>query len=373
MTGRSRTTVIRRMWMAAAMAAVVTTGCGKASNKPALPEQTGPAALGVRAITPATELSADVTRVTGQIRSKNEAVLGPQATGTISKMNVRVGDKVKKGQVLAVLDASNVAISVEQARAVKQAADAALELATSSLERTRKVAESGGVAAAGLDQAVIGQKQAAAQAAQAAAGLRLAEEMLRDHSIIAPFDGVITARTKNIGDSVAMTPSTPVFSIVDTTGLEVRAQVSESVVDKVRVGTKTQGTLSPSGARFDVQVSVVGAVVDASNRTVEVLADVVGEPSTALRPGALVELDFSTVGQADDDKGLFLPTQAVSARGQEGFVWVVQDGTVRKRDVRVERVLPGYVRILQGLGADERVLADSSLDVKEGTAVRVVQ
>ncbi|QDE68062.1 efflux transporter periplasmic adaptor subunit [Myxococcus xanthus] len=372
MTGRSRTTVIRRMWMAAAMAAVVTTGCGKASNKPALPEQTGPAALGVRAITPATELSGDVTRVTGQIRSKNEAVLGPQATGTISKMNVRVGDKVKKGQVLAVLDASNVAISVEQARAVKQAADAALELATSSLERTRKVAESGGVAAAGLDQAVIGQKQAAAQAAQAAAGLRLAEEMLRDHSITAPFDGVITARTKNIGDSVAVTPSTPVFSIVDTTGLEVRAQVPESVVDKVRVGSKTHGTVSPSGARFDVQVSVVGAVVDATNRTVEVLADVVGEPSTALRPGALVELDFSTVGEADD-KGLFLPTQAVSARGQEGFVWVVQDGTVRKRDVRVERVLPGYVRILQGLGADERVLADSSLDVKEGTAVRVVQ
>ncbi|AEI66409.1 efflux RND transporter periplasmic adaptor subunit [Corallococcus macrosporus] len=354
------------------MAAVVTTGCGKAGNKPALPEQTGPAALGVRAIAPSTELSADVTRVTGQIRSKNEAVLGPQATGTISKMNVRVGDKVKKGQVLAVLDASNVYINVEQARAVKQAADAGLELATSTLERTRKVAESGGVAAAGLDQAVIAQKQAAAQAAQAAASLKLAEEMLRDHSITAPFDGVITARTKNVGDSVAMTPSTPVFSIVDTTGLEVRAQVPESVVDKVQVGSKTQGTLSPSGARFDVQVAVVGAVVDATNRTVEVLADVVGEPSTALRPGALVELDFSTAGEADD-KGLFLPTQAVSARGQEGFVWVVQDGTVRKRDVRVERVLPGYVRILQGLGADERVLADSSLDVKEGTAVRVVQ
>jgi len=364
--------VIRRMWMAAAMAAVVTTGCGKGSNKPALPEQTGPAALGVRAITPSTELSADVTRVTGQIRSKHEAVLGPQATGTLAKMNVRVGDKVKKGQVLAVLDASNVVIAVEQARAVKQAADAALELATSTLERTRKVAESGGVAAAGLDQAVIGQKQAAAQAAQAAAALRLAEETLRDHSIIAPFDGVITSRTKNIGDSVAMTPSTPIFTLVDTSDLEVRAQVPESVVDKVNVGSKTQGTVSPSGARFEVQVAVVGEVVDVTNRTVEVLADVVGERSKALRPGALVELDFSNTGEADD-KGLFLPSQAVSARGQEGFVWVVQDGTVRKRDVRVERVLPGYVRVLQGLGVDERVLADSSLDVKEGTAVRVVQ
>jgi RND family efflux transporter MFP subunit len=359
------------MWMAAVLAAVVTTGCAKGNDKPALPEQQGPAALGVKAIAPATELSANVTRVTGSVRSKQEATLSAQATGTLAKMLVKVGDKVKKGQALAVLDTSNVAIGVEQARAVKAAADAALQLATSNLERVRKVAEAGGVAASGLDQAEIGQKQAAAQAAQAGAALRMAEENLRDMTLFAPFEGVITARMKNVGDTVAMMPPTPVFTLVDTTGLEVRAQVPESVVDKVKQGGRTQGTVSPSGMRFEVQVATVGAVVDATNRTVEVLADVVGETASPLRPGALVELDFS--GGESDDKGLFLPTQAVSAKGQQGFVWVVQDGTVRKRDVRVERVLPGYVRVLQGLSADERVLADSSLDVKEGTVVRVVQ
>lgn len=366
--------MIRRMWVAAVLAAVVTTGCGKGANKPALPEtQQGSNAVGVKAITPATELEASVTRVTGQIRSKQEATLSPQATGTIAKMLVKVGDRVKKGQTLAVLDTSNVVIAVEQARAVKAAADAALQLATSNLERTRKVAEGGGIAAAGLDQAEIGQKQAAAQAAQAAAAVRMAEENLRDMSILAPFDGVITARLKNLGDTVAMTPPTAVFTLVDITGLEVRALVPESVVDKVKPGAKTAGTLSPSGARFEATVTTVGSVVDTTNRTVEVLADVAGDEKTVLRPGALVDLDFSSVSQPEDTKGLFLPTQAVSARGQEGFVWVVQDGTVRKRDVRVERVLPGYVRVLQGLSADERVLADSSLDVKEGTAVRVVQ
>ncbi len=364
--------MIRRMWMAAVLAAVVTTGCAKGNDKPALPVEQGPAALGVKAITPATELSANITRVTGQVRAKQEATLSAQATGTLAKMNVKVGDKVKKGQALAVLDTSNVAIGVEQARAVKAAADAGLQLATSNLERVRKVAEGGGVAAAGLDQAEIGHKQAAAQAAQAAAALRMAEESLRDMSIIAPFDGVITARMKNIGDTVAMMPPTPVFSLVNTSGLEVRALVPESVVDKVKAGARTQGTVSPSGMRFDVQVAMVGAVVDVTSRTVEVLADVVGETASPLRPGAMVELDFSAASEADD-KGLFLPSQAVNAKGQQGFVWVVQDGTVRKRDVRVERVLPGYVRVLQGLAAEERVLADSSLNVKEGTAVRVVQ
>ncbi|MBZ4415891.1 efflux RND transporter periplasmic adaptor subunit [Myxococcus sp. RHSTA-1-4] len=363
------------MWMAAVVATVVVTGCGKGSDKPALPAvaEQGSSAMGVKAIAPATELNANITRVTGSVRSKQEATLSAQATGTIAKMNVKVGDKVKKGQALAVLDTSNVSIGVAQARAVKDAADAALQLATSNLERVRKVADAGGVAAAGLEQAEIAQKQAAAQAAQAGAALRMAEENLRDMAILAPFDGVITARMKSIGDTVAMMPPTPVFSLVDTTGLEVRALVPESVVDRVKPGTRTHGTVSPSGMRFEVKVATVGAVVDTTNRTVEVLADVVGETASPLRPGSLVELDFSAAASEADDKGLFLPAQAVSANGQQGFVWVVQDGTVRKRDVRVERVLPGYVRVLQGLAAEEKVLADASLNVKEGTAVRVVQ
>lgn len=118
--------MIRRMWVAAVLAAVMMTGCGKGGAAPALPAQQGAAAMGVKAIAPATELEASMTRVTGQVRSKQEATLSPQATGTIAKMLVKVGDKVKKGQVLAVLDTSNVAIGVEQARAVKAAADAAL-------------------------------------------------------------------------------------------------------------------------------------------------------------------------------------------------------------------------------------------------------
>ncbi|RJS20757.1 efflux RND transporter periplasmic adaptor subunit [Corallococcus sp. H22C18031201] len=361
----------QRIWVAAVVAVALSTGCAKAdAEKAKLPEAQGSTALGVKAITPSTELDANVTRVTGQVRSKQEATLSAQATGTLFKVNVKVGDRVKKNDTLAVLDTSNVRIGVEQARAAKDMADAALQLATSSLARTRKVAESGGVSASSMDQAEIGQKQAAAQAAQAAAALKMAEENLRDMSILAPFDGVITARMKNVGDTVAMVPPTPVFSIVDDKGLEVRLQVPESVIDKVQLGQLTPGTVNPSGMRFDAKVSNVGAVVDTTSRTVEVLADVTGTTPNPLRPGALVEMDFS---KGSNTAGLFLPAQAVTARGQEGFVWVVEDGTVHKRDVRVERVLPGYVRVLQGLSADDRVLADSSLDVKDGSAVRVVQ
>jgi hypothetical protein len=152
-------------------------------------------------------------------------------------------------------------------------------------------------------------------------------------------------------------------------------------VDRVKVGGVVKGTLNPSGAPFEAKVANLGAVIDPQSRTVEVLADVLPSRSgtkdaAVVRPGALVELDFSAAaGGAETPAmaGLFLPTQAVNAKGQEGYVWVVQNGKAQRRDVKVQRVLPGYVRVLEGLEAKDQVVADASLPLQDGTALQVVQ
>ncbi|MBF5045324.1 efflux RND transporter periplasmic adaptor subunit [Aggregicoccus sp. 17bor-14] len=372
------------------MVGVGAAGCGR-GEKPALPPADAAAAsaqassaVGVRALTPATKLEASVLQATGTVRSKQEATLSAQASGTLTLVKVKVGDRVKKGQLLAQLDTSNVRIAVEQARAAKAAADASLDGATTEVQRARTLATGGSLARAGLDKAEVGFRQATAQAAQAAAALKNAEELLRDTGIYAPFDGVITARNKNVGDYVAMTPPTAIFGLVDTDSLEVRALVPEAVVDRVKVGSVVQGTLNPSGARFSAKVRNLGAVIDPQSRTVEVLADVLpSKDGTVLRAGALAELDFSaalgTDGAGSKDAapalsaGLFLPAQAVSAKGEQGYVWVVQDGKAVRRDVKVQRVLPGYVRVLAGLEAKDQVVADASLPLQDGTALQVVQ
>ncbi|MDC0707859.1 efflux RND transporter periplasmic adaptor subunit [Stigmatella sp. ncwal1] len=363
--------------LAAAMVAVTVGGCsGGANAKAALPAAdttAAPNALGVKAIAPATQLDANVMQATGQLRSKQEAVLSSRASGPLTRVLAKVGDRVKKGQVLAQLDTDSLQIGVEQAAAARSAASALLDGATIDVERARKLATSGSLAQSGLDKAEVGFRQAQAQAAQAAAAYKNAQQMLRDASIVAPFDGVITARNKNVGDMVNNSAS--IFGIVDTEGLEVRVQVPESIIDRIQPGSIATGTLNPSGARFEAKVTNLGAIIDTQSRTVEVLADVVpGKAETTLRPGALVELDFAAAAaEGEDGKGLFLPAQAVSSKGQQGFVWVVQDGRVQKRDVKVQRVLPGYVRVVEGLTSQEQVVADASLPMKDGTAVRVVQ
>jgi RND family efflux transporter MFP subunit len=364
---------------AAVAVAVVAAGCG--GSKPVAPPPTAAQAVqkpvGVRAVTPAAQLEASVLQATGSVRARQAATLSAQVSGTLTRVSVDVGDTVKKGQVLAQLDTSNARIAADQARAARAAADAALDGATTELERARTLAQSGSLARSALDKAEVGHRQAKAQAEQAAAVLANAQEALRDASLTAPFDGVITTRSRNEGDYVS--PGTAIFGLVNTQALEVRAAVPEAFVDRVQVGSLVKGTLNPSGAPFEAKVRTLGATIDEQTRTVEVLADV--QPSkdagkAPLRAGALVELDFSATLGSDSEQGqasLFLPAQAVQAKGQQGFVWVVQDGKAQRRDVKVERVLPGFVRVVQGLGPAERVVADASLPLQDGTAVQVLQ
>jgi RND family efflux transporter MFP subunit len=371
-----------KMFVKSAVVAVamVAAGCG-GESKPSPPPpavQVAQKPVGVRALTPATQLESNVLQATGSVRSKQEATLSAQGSGTLTRVSVKVGERVKRGQVLAQLDTSNARIAADQARAAKAAADATLDGATGEVERARALAQAGSLARASLDKAEVGYRQAQAQAAQAAAAFANTQEALRDATLTAPFDGVITSRSRNEGDYVS--PGTAIFGLVNTRDLEVRAPVPEAFVDRVKVGSVIKGTLNPSGAPFEARVTSLGATIDSQTRTVEVLADVLPAQDTSgvqLRAGALVELDFSAAAASSEGEpgqaGLFLPAQAVKSQGQQGFVWVVQDGKAQRRDVKVERVLPGFVRVLHGLRAEERVVADASLPLQNGTALQVVQ
>ncbi|WP_342373742.1 efflux RND transporter periplasmic adaptor subunit [Myxococcus stipitatus] len=358
------------------VAAAVVAGCGGASASPASATPVVQKPVGVKVVAPAPQLEARVLQATGSVRARQEATLSAEATGPLTRVIVDVGDSVKRGQVLARIDTTNARLAVNQAKASRVAAEAALEGAKLDVERARVLARSGSLPRASLEKAEVGFRQAQAQAEQAAAALDSAQEAVRDATITAPFDGVITHRAHNEGDY--MSPGTALFGLVNTQTLEVRAPVPEAFVDRVKVGSVVKGSLNPSGAPFEAKVRSLGAVVDPQTRTVEVLADVLPAPAqgVTLRAGALVELDFSgtlSSSEAAGQAGLFLPSQAVQARGQQGFVWVVQEGKAQRRDVKVERVLPGFVRVVQGLGLDERVVADVSLPLQEGTALQVVQ
>ncbi len=353
----------------AACAAVALASCHGGGGRASLPAGQAPA-IGVKAVKPAPRLGDGHLKVTGQLRSLHEATLSAPATGTLTKLHVRVGDRVKEGDPLAQLDASNVALGVEQARAARAMAQAGVDAASTELERTKQLRAADGAPAAALDRANAAHRQATAALAQADAAVKVAQEMLRDTTLRAPFDGVITARMKSVGETVAMMPPTPVLSMVDLDHLEVRLPVPESLVGALAAGSLLKGTVSPSGKTFEAKVSAIAAAVDPSSRTVEVLADVTSALAPELRPGSIVEV---VLAEAEGTPGLYLPAQSLAGSQAEPSVWVVKGESVESRPVRAERVTPGTVRVLDGLAPDDLVVVDGVGALRAGSRVRVTE
>jgi RND family efflux transporter MFP subunit len=329
-------------------------GCHGQGAKVSLPQDQS-AARAVRVGKPATRLETGLARATGPIRAREEATLGAKLTGQVARVRVQVGDRVRAGQPLVELDSGTFAIAVENARAAVKLGEANLAAAERELKRAQALAAEQAMAEAGLDRARTAQELAAAQLDQARAGLRMAERTLADTVIVAPFDGVVTAKLVNPGDSVTAVPNTPVARVTGVDRLEARLAVPEGVEPFVAVGQKVAGVTTPGGVRFEGTVRVKNAVVDAASRTVEVLVDVVPPRGALLRPGTLVNVDFGGFGDKD---GLYVPSNAVQADGQGSYVFVIAGGKAERRAIKPVQVNPGVVAVEGGLTAGTAVILD---------------
>lgn len=354
--------------LAAALALVA---CGKAERAtlPAAPSAEA-SAVGVKVVKPQADAGA-VLRATGELRARHEAVLSAEASGRILQFQVDVGSRVRKGEVLMELDATTPRIQVEQARAAQAAADAAHRSVVADRKRTEELSRGGAAAAASLEKLELAEQQSAAALRQATAAVAAAEDQLAKNRVRAPFDGVITSRLKSAGEYVAMTPPTAVLAMVDLSTVELRVPVPESLVDLLAPGAVLDATVSPSGKPFQAKVRTIGASVEAATRTVDVRADLAAAPFRELRPGAIVEVKLALAGV--EAHGVFLPTEAVQQSEGKSYVWAVVADAARRRAVEVQRLTPGTVRVLSGVGPDDRVVADGGAGLSDGARVHVQQ
>jgi membrane fusion protein (multidrug efflux system) len=338
--------------------------CDHQAAKAALPD-VGTAARAVRTGRPSTRLETGLARATGTLRAREDAVLASKQTGQIARIRVQVGDRVRAGQVLVELDAALVAIGVENGRATVRLAEANAAASERDLKRAVTLSAAEALADAGLDRARTGAELAAAQVEQARAGLRMAERQLADSVIVAPFDGVVTGKFRNVGDSVSAVPMTPVVAVTAVDRLEARLAVPEGVEPFVALGQKVTGLTTPGEVKFEGTVRVKNAVVDAGSRTVEVLVDVVKPAGSPLRPGTLVNVDFGGFGDKD---GLYVPSNAVQADGQGSYVFVITGGKAERRAIKTVQVNPGVVAVRGGLDAATAVILDPGT-LAQGDAV----
>jgi RND family efflux transporter MFP subunit len=239
----------------------------------------------------------------GDVSALQHARLAAGASGEVRTVLVRVGDRVKQGDLLVDIDPSLASARVRAAAASKQAGAAELERARRDAERL-STAGPDVAARAEIEQATSERKRAIAERGRLKAAEAEARAALGRHRVRAPFEGVVANRRVDPGDWVD--PGVEVIELIDDRGVEVLASVPPEVSRFLAVGDKA--ALARTGDSTPATVAGIVPALDAESRTVRVRL-VPEEPTAWLLPGAAVDVTFTV--ERSEDGALVVPRDAL--------------------------------------------------------------
>lgn len=236
-----------------------------APARPALPD-TAPPPAQQASDAPATD------RTTGTTEPIDRAEVAPSMSAIIDSIAVDEGDKVKKGQVLFRLRASDMSLRVDQARSAQKSAEVGLAAAKVEYERMQRLLEKNAVEQAQFDRAKAQYDAALAGVDQAKVGVSMARRGLGDTSVESPISGVVVDVPKNPGEMATMMPPTVVVVVEDQSRLKLRFRMPESSLATLKEGAPVKVTFEALGEEREATVSWVAPTVDPRTRTVEYVA-----------------------------------------------------------------------------------------------------
>lgn len=353
--------------IAAVLALVLLAGCGdKAAEKKAAAPRP---ALTVTVVTPQQMLLPVLLQANGNLAAWQEASVGAESSGLrVAEVLVNVGDRVRRGQVLARFATESVRAEAAQAQASLAEAEASAADAANNAARARTLQQTGAMSASQINQYLTQEKTAQARVAAARAQLQQQQVRLNQTQVLAPDDGVISARTATVG--AVVNNGTELFRLIRKGRLEWRAEVTASELGKLTVGTHALITAT-SGARLEGRVRTIGPTVDPQTRIAIVYVDVSplpGPASGSARAGMFARGEFDLGAQP----ALTVPQQALVVR--EGFNYVMRvqpDERVAAVKVQIGRMAGDRVQVLSGVDSGTRIVANGGGFLNDGDLVRV--
>lgn len=306
----------------------------------------------------------------GEVRAREESPLAFRVGGKLVRRVVDVGDRVRRGQLLAELDPGDLALQAQAAQAELVAAEGQLQRARADRERYAALADEQLVSRSARDAQEAAYAAALGQARAARANLDAARNQVAYSQLRAPADGVIAARQAEAGQVVAA--GQPVFTLAANGPREVAIALPESRIHAFAVGRPAQVELwNEQGRRLPARIREIAPAADPATRTYAA--------RVALQPGSDVELGQSArvhFEPADGDAAVLTVPLAALQRNDAGgtAVWVVDP---RSHALHLQPVEAGpygedRVPILRGLSPGDWIVAAGGHLLREGQVVRAL-
>lgn len=348
-----------------------------------------------------------------------QATISPKITSTVADFKVQRGSRVKKGQLLVVLENKDLTAQAEASKGDFEQADANYVIAInaglpqqiqkaeldaaaakSAFDAAQKVYDSrkdlyqqGAIPRRDLDSADVARAQARSQNEQAQKQLvdleRLGKDQLKKAAqgtkesaeghyhaaaaqlsyseIRSPIDGVVTDRPLYVGD-LAMA-NQPILTVMDTSSLVAKMHIPQPEAVSLKVGDVAEIKVPDVEEAIKGRVSLVSPALDPGSTTIEVWVEA-RKPNPALRPGMSVSVEVTAKTVKD---AIAVPTGAVY-KNPEGAYYVLLAGTDKKAHQKVVQLgvkSPEFTQIASGIGAGDPVITSGGYAIPDGTAIQI--
>jgi len=319
-----------------------------------------------------------ILTASGYVVARRKAAVASKGTGTLVFLGVDEGDRVKKGQVIARLEDSDVVAALQRARENLRVAEADLYEAKQTRERMQTLLKQGLVAQAEYDVAEARYKRVVATIDAAKFAVREAEVAVENTRIVAPFDGTVLKKNADVGEIVAplagaASSKAAVVTIADMSSLEVDADVSEANITRVTPHQACEITLDAyPQQRYPGYVAKIVPTADRAKATVLVKISfrqyddkVLPEMSAKvafLAPGASASTGTSKLL-------LTIPAAAVVSDDGREAVFQVKDDHAVEVPVTTGKKFAGLIEITSGLREGDKVIAKADPELKHGAKV----
>ena len=325
------------------------------------------AALTVTVVSPEQQNWKQVFTANGNIAAWQEVVISSELSGQrLTRVNVNVGDEVKRGQILAEINSETIRADLAAAKASYAEAQAVLADAITNNKRIQQLKNTGAISAQELTQYQTSQATAQARLDAAKAQIESNQLRLAQTQVVSPDNGVISARTATVG-SLAQTGQ-ELFRLIRDHRLEWRAEVTTTDLYKLQQGM-TAHVISPDPSQPKVtgQVRMIAPVIDPQTRYGLVYVDL---PTTqAIRMGMFVKGEFDL----GEKTAITIPQTALLLRDGFSYVFVLdQNNRVTQKKVTTGRRQNDRVEILD-LPLNVKVVSSGTGFLTDGDLVNVAQ
>lgn len=339
----------------------VIAGCGKKAEE----EKKGPPAALITA-TQAKTHSIQITQESiGVVDTESAPTISAEVPGRVIRVMADVGEAVKAGQTLAVLDTQDLANSRSMSLAEVQRIQALLANQQRVTERNRELSKQNFISTTRLDESQAQLIALRQQLSSSQAQLANASHNLTRGNITAPVSGRVEQKMVSTGDYVSV--GKPMFQLATTDKLRVRLPFPETVSNQIKRGLRARLTTATAGDHVvEGKVAEIRPMVGASNRAFEVIIEIANPGGW--KPGSSVN---GVIIIAEHPRAVVVPETSVVLRPAGKVVYVVKDGRATQRVVQTGANQGGLQEITSGLAAGEIVAVDGAGFLTDKAAVNV--